>query len=111
MTIIQVLGFQAKVIKILNNTFINNNIIINNIINNNMKITKHISFYYVENRIIYVNKIIDETNKYEFITDIFIHTNNPNLQESTFNKYTNGCIKIIFHDLSNIHPFFFNLDV
>ena len=44
-----------------------------------MKITKHISFYYLENRIAYINNIIDETNKYEYTTDIFIHTNNIDL--------------------------------
>jgi hypothetical protein len=71
-----------------------------------MKITKHISFYFSTDRIIYINNIIDETNKYEYTTDIFIHTNNNYLQENIFNKYTNGCIKIICHDLSNIHPFY-----
>jgi hypothetical protein len=71
-----------------------------------MKITKHISFYYLTDRIIYINNIIDETNKYEYITDIFIHTNNIDLQEGMFNNYTNGYIKIIYHDLSNIHPFY-----
>lgn len=70
-----------------------------------MKITKHISFYFIPDRIIYINNIIDETNKYECTTDIFIHTN-VDLKESVFNKYSNGCIKIIYHDLSNIHPFY-----
>ena len=71
-----------------------------------MKISKHICFFYLENRICYINNIINETNKYECVTDIFIHTNNSNLQESAFNKYTNGVIKIIWHDLSNINPFY-----
>lgn len=71
-----------------------------------MIITKHISFFYLEDRILYINKIIDETNKYEYITDIFIHTNNKDLQESAFTTYTNGCIQIIYHDLSNINPFY-----
>jgi len=71
-----------------------------------MKITKHISFFYLENRIIYINNIIDETNKYETITDIFIHTNNKYLHDCSFNKYTNGSINIICHDLSNIHPYY-----
>ena len=71
-----------------------------------MRITKHITFYYLEDRIIYINNIIDETNKYEYTTDIFIHTNNINLEKTTFNNYTNGCITIIYHDLSNINPFY-----
>jgi hypothetical protein len=71
-----------------------------------MKITKHISFYFLLDRIIYINAIIDETNKYEYVTDIFIHTNNIDLMESAFNSYTNGCIKTIYHDLSNTDPFY-----
>ena len=71
-----------------------------------MKITKHISFYFLMDRIVYINTIIDETNKYEYTTDIFIHTNNINVQEGMFTTYTNGNIKIIYHDLSNIHPFY-----
>ena len=71
-----------------------------------MKISKHISFYFLKNRIIYINNIIDETNKYEYTTDIFIHTNSIDLQEGMFNNYTNGYIKIIYHDLANINPFY-----
>ena len=71
-----------------------------------MKITKHISFYFLTDRIMYINNIIDETNKYEYITDIFIHTNFIDLQKEMFNNYTNGYIKIIYHDLTNIHPFY-----
>ena len=71
-----------------------------------MRIVKHISFYYLEERIKYINRIIDETNKYEYTTDIFIHTNNEKLLENSFNNYTNGSIKVIYHDLSNIHPFY-----
>ena len=71
-----------------------------------MRIVKHISFYFLMDRVIYINNIIDETNKYEYTTDIFIHTNNIELQASLFNNYTNGSINIIYHDLSNIHPFY-----
>ena len=71
-----------------------------------MKITNHISFFYIESRICYINKIIDETNNYECLTDIFIHTNNNKLDIHSFNKYTNGSIHIICHDLSTIHPYY-----
>lgn len=71
-----------------------------------MRITKHISFFYIENRILYVNKILDETNKYELVTDVFIHTNNDGLTKEAFNDYSNGSLSIIYHDLSNIHPFY-----
>jgi hypothetical protein len=69
-----------------------------------MKITKHITFYYLEKRIYCLNKIIDETNNYKFITDIFIHTNNYNFTTEFLNKYTNGSINIIYHDLTDINP-------
>ena len=70
-----------------------------------MKITKHICFYFIPDRIIYINNIIDETNNYKYTTDIFIHTNNIDLKESIFNDYTNGSIQIVYHDMSNIDPF------
>jgi hypothetical protein len=71
-----------------------------------MKITKHISFYYVETRITYINTIIESANNYEIETDIFIHTNNPNLQVTNLNAYTNGKLEIVYHDLTHIHPYF-----
>ena len=74
--------------------------------NDNLLITKHISFYYLENRIQYINRIIDETNNYKYKTDIFIHTNSNDLTIDYFNKYNNGSINIIFHDLTDIHPFY-----
>lgn len=52
----------------------------------------------------YINKIIDEVNKYKFITDLYIHTNNKILKKENFSDYTNGTINIIYHDLGNSHP-------
>ena len=71
-----------------------------------MKITKHISFYFSLDRFIYINNIIAETNKYKYITDIFIHTNNIDLTINHFDDYTNGKIVIIYHDLSGINPYY-----
>ena len=71
-----------------------------------MKITKHISFYFLEDRIVYINNIIDETNTYEYTTDIFIHTNSIDLKKELFHEYTNGSITIIYHNLSDVHPFY-----
>jgi len=70
-----------------------------------MRITKHISFYFLENKIMYINRILDETNQYEHPTDIFIHTN-IHLNKDIFHPYTNGSIEIIYHDLTNIHPYY-----
>jgi len=71
-----------------------------------MRISCHITFYYIEDRIKYINRIIDETNKYEIQTDIYIHTNNKEINNNTFNKYINGQLIIIWHDLTDIHPFY-----
>jgi hypothetical protein len=72
-----------------------------------MKITLHISFYYISDRIKYLNSIINEiNNNYKLETDVFIHTNNINFSINNLNNYTNGQIKIIYHDLSKFHPFY-----
>jgi len=73
---------------------------------NALRITKHITFFYIENRIQYINNIINETNTYENRTDIYIHTNNKELTERAFTNYTNGSLNIIYHDLSNEHPYY-----
>lgn len=65
-----------------------------------MKIAKHICFYFNQNRIDYINRILYETNKYSHHTDIFIHTNYNFLKDILFN-YTNGIIEIVYHDLTN----------
>jgi hypothetical protein len=70
-----------------------------------MKITKHITFFYIPERIQYINRIIDETNTYMYRTDIFIHTNNNSIPADLFHIYTNGSINLVYHDLSGIHPF------
>jgi hypothetical protein len=64
-----------------------------------MKITKNIIFFYNENRFKYLNKIIDETNNYQYETDIFIHTNNI-FSKDLLNTYNNGNINIIYYNLS-----------
>ena len=71
-----------------------------------MRITKHITFFYLEDRKCYINRIIEETNRYELTTDIFIHTNYIYLKETDFVQYTNGAIKVVYHNLSNIDPFY-----
>jgi hypothetical protein len=69
-----------------------------------MKITKHICFFYVEDRIQYLNKILQETDNYKYPTDIFIHTNQLFTNDKLVD-YKNGSLNIIWHDLSNTHPF------
>lgn len=66
----------------------------------------HVSFFYIESRIQYVNRIIDATNQYDCVADIYIHTNIPELEPSLLSRYTNGSLLIISHDLSLEHPFY-----
>jgi hypothetical protein len=71
-----------------------------------MRIAAHISFFYNDKRIPYLNRIIRETNLYDYPTDLFIHTNRPDISNTTFDPYTNGTLTVVSHDLSNIHPHF-----
>jgi hypothetical protein len=81
-----------------------NNVIIGS---TDLKISKHICFFYLEHRIKYINRIIEECNIYPYLTDIFIHTNNGNLTDSVFIKYNNGKINIIVHKtFKDDNPFY-----
>ena len=72
-----------------------------------MILSKHISFYYIPSRLIYIYKILENANGYSYKTDIFIHTNVAfDLNFEYKNKYTNGKVEVIFHDLSNENPFY-----
>jgi hypothetical protein len=70
-----------------------------------MRITKHITFFYIENRINYINRIISEVNNYPFVTDIYIHTN-INFRKELLINNLNGKIQIIVHDMLNEHPYY-----
>ena len=71
-----------------------------------MKIAVHISFFYLEQRISYINRILLETAKYREYTDVFIHTNSATLTPDAFMPYINGIIHIVYHDLSDTHPYY-----
>ena len=47
-----------------------------------MRFSIHITYFYLESRIAYINRIIQETNKYDHSADIYIHTNNFDLSKS-----------------------------
>ena len=70
------------------------------------KIAIHVSFFYIESRIQYVNRIIEATNQYDCDADIYIHTNAHDLRSSAFCPHTNGRLLIISHDLSLENPFY-----
>ncbi len=54
------------------------------------KITIHITHYFSEKRIKYLNLIIDETNNYELECDIFIHTNKNDVSLTANHGFTIG---------------------
>tara|TARA_B100001778_G_C18594106_1_gene633746 strand:+ start:1068 stop:1895 length:828 start_codon:yes stop_codon:yes gene_type:complete len=71
-----------------------------------MKIAKHICFYYQEDRIKYLNQLIDAASKYEDEVDIFIHTHkNKKWLSEKINKYDNLNIQILEHEMHE-HPFY-----
>lgn len=70
------------------------------------RITKHICFFYRFERIKFLKKVIEETDKYPYKTDIFIHTNDFKFDLKILNCiYNNGSINFIYHDLSGKDPF------
>jgi len=71
-----------------------------------MKIAKHICFYYQEDRIIYLNQLIDAASQYEDDVDVFIHThNNKKWLSEKINSYDNLNIEILEHKMKE-HPFY-----
>lgn len=71
-----------------------------------MKIAKHICFYYKEDRIRYLNQLIDAASEYDDEVDIFIHTHNhAKWLSEKIHRHDNLNIKIVKHDLK-CHPFF-----
>lgn len=71
-----------------------------------MRITKHLAFFYQDDRIKYVNRIIEETNKYIYTTDLYIHTSiESDVLREKLIDLTNGDLHIIFHDLTNDEMF------
>uniref|UniRef100_A0A6C0KPN0 Glycosyltransferase 2-like domain-containing protein n=1 Tax=viral metagenome TaxID=1070528 RepID=A0A6C0KPN0_9ZZZZ len=71
-----------------------------------MRITKHIAFFYNEERFPYLNQMIQAANQYPFYTDIYIHCNQSFPIES-LTKPTNGKIFLILHDITGKDPWGF----
>lgn len=68
-------------------------------------ITKHITFYFLEHRIHFLDTIIETAESYPQTTDIFIHTNERDLTAGRFRPYTNGRLMIVWHDLTGCDPY------
>jgi len=74
-----------------------------------MKLCKHITFFYNENlkgRLKYLNQVLQVTKTYDFETHIFIHTNKEGNFDLSLVDGETLCIEIIYHDLSEVHPYF-----
>ena len=74
------------------------------IFKNRNKIAKHISFHFNKDKIRFINTILKESTKYNYVTDIFIHTNDKAVTTSLFEPYTNGTLHIIHHDMTGQDP-------
>tara|TARA_B100001564_G_scaffold355949_1_gene369188 strand:+ start:556 stop:1365 length:810 start_codon:yes stop_codon:yes gene_type:complete len=71
-----------------------------------MKIAKHICFHYQEDRIPYLNQLIDAASLYEDDVDVFIHThNNKKWLSEKIHKHDNLSIEIIEHNMKE-HAYF-----
>lgn len=68
-------------------------------------ITKHITFFYLPDRLQYVHRLLQEANDYPFPTNVFIHTNTSMDLNLNF-EYTNGKIQIIVHNLERVNPYY-----
>lgn len=74
-----------------------------------MKICKHISFFYNEtlrSRLVYLEQLLQITKTYDHETHIFIHTNKDSGFDMSLINVENIQVGIIYHDLSDIHPYF-----
>jgi SAM-dependent methyltransferase len=69
------------------------------------KIAKHVTFHFNKDKIRFINTILKESNKYNYATDIYIHTNDKAVTASLFEPYANGTLNIIHHDMTGQDPF------
>ena len=69
-----------------------------------MKISKHLTFFYLSDRLQYVHRLLEEANRYPYETDVFIHANTE--FDLGFSTYTNGKIQVLVHDLGNEYPYY-----
>ena len=65
-----------------------------------MNLAVHIAFYYRNERLEYLNRIIKEYNEYSINVDLFIHSNKK-IDSNIIFPYKNGKIKFINHNLYN----------
>lgn len=68
-----------------------------------MKITKHIAFFYREDRLNYLSQMIQAANTYPFYTDIYIHTN-VIFDVDSLATPTNGKVFLVGHDTTKKDP-------
>lgn len=69
-----------------------------------MKIAKHVTFFYMPDRVQYINAIIQAADSYGHDVDVYIHTNVDN---GTFAlpDAQHARLRVISHDLSHEHPY------
>ncbi len=70
-----------------------------------MRFVVHMTFFFLKDRFCYVNRILNELNKYPYPTDLFIHTNEPFALEDLI-YYSNGQLMVYCYNMTNEHPFY-----
>lgn len=70
------------------------------------KISIHICFFYIESRLEYISRILEETNHYPYRANIFIHTNVKELPAEILLQYTNGNVSTVYHNLEGENPYY-----
>ena len=69
-----------------------------------MKISYHITFFYISDNLKYLIRVLRNSSTWNIKPDIFIHTNKMgNFKNNVFQKSN---VKIIYHKLDNIDPFY-----
>lgn len=68
------------------------------------RVAKHISFFFNEARLPFINRMLAEADMYPVTTDIFIHVNRR-FNVSRLQPYRNGRVDVVVHRLNKTHEF------
>lgn len=71
-----------------------------------MRLTIHITFYYNESRLGYLNQVLQFIDAYPHHCDVFVHTNAAKFTTDPLYKNSNGTTVIVPHDLGTESGFY-----
>ena len=79
-----------------------------------MKVSFHIPFFYnpqLPIQLSYLNRIIEEVNKYGLVVDFFIHTNDKSFKPLLLQNSSGGSIKIFVYVTERLSRLSFNVEM